>query len=80
MKDFLYWCGSIYNSKTLDVLKSVGGELAQFQKQTALFGEDDIKLTEGQIASLREMYSDKLKKLELEILPDTLLTKPKFKK
>jgi hypothetical protein len=80
LKDFLFWRGSIYNSKTLLILKSVGEELAQFQQQTALFGDDETKLTEGPVTTLRGMYSEKLKKLELESLSGTPPIKPKFNK
>jgi len=79
MKDFPFWRGAIFNAKTLIILKSVGEELAQFQKQSDFLG-DTPKLTLTQIATLRNLYSQKLKKFESEAMPPKTSGKPKFNK
>ena len=69
MKDFPSWRDAIYNAKTLDVLKSVGADLSQFQSQTDFAGVGaEPKLTPFQVEALRKIYSDKLKKLKMEEL------------
>ena len=80
MKDLPYWRGDIYNAKNLPALKAVGEELSRFQKQSGLFGDEEKKLSDGQVAALRTQYSEKLKKLEMEALPAQPPGKPKFKK
>lgn len=77
MKDFLFWREAIYNSKTLIDLKSVGEDLAQFQKQSGLFGDEEKKLTDDQVVKLRKVYTEKIEKFEKETMPQA---KPKFKK
>jgi len=73
MKDFPFWRGAIYNAKSPLNLKSIGEELSRFQ--SGLFGDEEAKLTEAQVDTLRKMYSEKLKKLEDEIRPPG---KPEF--
>ncbi len=69
MKDFTFWHTAIYNAKTLDVLKSVGADLAQFQSQTDFAGVGaEPKLTPFQVEAIRKIYSEKLKKLKAEKL------------
>jgi hypothetical protein len=80
MKDFPFWRGAIYNAKTPVILKSVGEDLANFQKQTGLFGDGEKKLTDEQVATLRLEYSTRMKKLEKEALPPQTPGKPKFNK
>ena len=77
MKDFPFWKGAIYNAKTALILKSIGEELVQFQKQSGLFGDEEKKLTDDQVAALRKQYSEKMQKFEKENLPQD---KPKFNK
>ena len=77
MKDFQFWRGAIYNAKTALILKSVGEDLAQFQKQSGLFGDEEKKLSDDQVIFLREQYLEKMKKIEKENLPQD---KPKFNK
>lgn len=80
MKDLPYWRGAIYNSKTIQALKAIGEELSQFQKQSGLFGDEEKKLSDSQVAALRTQYSEKLKKLEIEVLPNQPPGKLKFNK
>jgi hypothetical protein len=80
MKDFTFWRGALYNAKTIVELKSIGEDLAQFQKQSGLFRDDEKKLTDDQVAALRKQYSEKVKKLESEALPGRPPGKPEFKK
>lgn len=80
MKDFPFWRGAIYNAKTPLILKSVGEELAQFQKQTGFLNDGEKKLTDDQLATLRLEYSTRMKKLEKEALPQHPPGKPKFNK
>ena len=69
MKDFNFWREAITSSKTLEVLKSIGADLAQFQSQTNLAGVDtEPKLMVPQVLSLRKIYSEKMKKLKSEKL------------
>ena len=69
MKDFPFWHTAIYNAKTLDVLKSVGADLSQFQSQTDFAGVGaEPKLTLFQVEAIRKIYSEKLKKLKAEKL------------
>lgn len=77
MRDFPFWRGAIYNAKTAQILKSVGEDLAQFQKQSGLFGDEEKKLTDDQVVTLRKKYSEKMEKFEKETLPQDM---PKFKK
>ena len=60
MKDFPFWRGAIYTSKTVMALKSVGEDLSQFQNQSDFLGGDP-KLNAAQLTTLRTMYSDKMK-------------------
>lgn len=80
MKDLPYWRTAISNAKTALILKAVGEELAQFQKQTELLGDGDKKLSEEQVATLRLEYSFKMKKFESEAMPPKTPGKPKFNK
>lgn len=80
MRDFSFWQGEIYNAKTTLILKSVGEDLAQFQNQTKLFGDEEKKLTDDQVATLRKMYSEKMKKLTAETIQVQGSNKPEFKK
>jgi len=80
MKDFPFWRGAIYNAKTPLILKAVGEDLAQFQKQSGLFGDGEKKLTDDQVVTLRTQYSKKKMKLEKETLPHSVSRKPKFHK
>ena len=80
MKDFPFWRGAIYNAKTPLALKAVGEDLSQFQKQSGLFGDEEAKLTDGQMATLRKQYSEKMKKLTAETLETQAPKKPKFNK
>ncbi len=66
MKDFPFWRGAIYTAKTALALKAVGEDLSQFQKQSGLFGDEEAKLSEAQVATLRKQYSEKMKKLFTE--------------
>ena len=79
MKDFLFWRGAIYNAKTALILKSVGEDLANFKNQSDFIG-DKPRLNEAQLAALRTMYSEKMKKFEAEAMPPMPSGKPKFKK
>ena len=67
LKDFLYWRAEITAAKTVPVLKAVGEDLAQSQKQSDFVG-DIPKLTGPQIEALRSLYGVKLKKLVSEKL------------
>ena len=67
MRDFPFWRDSLTNAKTQSALKSVGEELAAFQKQTDFLGGEP-KLTEAQVDSLRMIYSLRLKKFTTERL------------
>ena len=79
MKDLPFWRGAIHNAKTLLVLKSVGEDLASHKNQSDLLN-DEVKLTEAQLETLRLEYSFKMKKLTAETLPIKQPGKPKFKK
>ena len=78
MRDFPFWRSEISSAKTSHVLKKVGADLSQFQKQSGLFGDEEKKLTEEQVGTLRKMYKEKMKQLEKEAL--TPPAKPKFNK
>ena len=80
MKDVPYWRGLINNSKTVLDLKAVGQNLALFQNQSGLFSDEEKKLTENQVTLLREMYSDRLEKLDSEALDVKLPGRPEFNK
>jgi hypothetical protein len=80
MKDFPFWRGAIYNAKTALILKAVGEDLAQFQKQSGLFGDEEKKLNDTQMTTLRKMYAEKLKKLQAEALDAQVHKKLKFNK
>ena len=80
MKDFPFWRGAIYKAKTPLVLKAVGEELAQFQKQTGFLDDDVMKLTVVQMAILRKQYAEKLKKLTSETIDLKDRPKPKLNK
>ena len=79
MKDSPFWHTAIASVKTVPVLKSVGEDLSQFQKQSDFLGGDP-KLNPAQLATLRNMYSEKLKKLIADTLDPNPPGKPKFKK
>ncbi len=79
MKDFPFWRGAIYNAKTSPILKAVGEDLANFKNQSDFIG-DKPKLTEAQLVTLRNMYSEKMKKFEREAMPNKPPEKLKFKK
>ena len=79
MKDFPFWHTAISSSKTVPVLKSVGEDLSQFQNQSDFLGGDP-KLNNAQLATLRNIYSEKLKKLTADALDPNPPGKPKFKK
>lgn len=64
MKDLSYWRGAIYSAKTILHLKSIGEDLAKFQGQTGLFGDEEKSLPDHQVLSLRKQYTEKLKKLQ----------------
>jgi hypothetical protein len=68
MKDFTFWRGLITDAKTPKALKEAGENLNQYQNQTGLFGDEEKKLSEGQVAILRAMYSEKMKKVQVEKL------------
>ena len=78
-ESFPFWRGAIYNAKTALILKAVGEDLANFKNQSDFIG-DKPKLTEAQLATLRKMYSEKIKKYESEAMPPKSHGKPKFKK
>lgn len=80
MKDFPFWRGAIYNAKTALILKAVEEDLSQFQKQSGLFGDEEAKLTDDQVATLRKQYSEKMKKLTDETLETQTPKKLKFNK
>ena len=66
MKDFSFWRGAINSAKNLIILKTVGEELAQFQNQSGLFGDEEKKLSDGQMDALRKQYAERMKKLQVE--------------
>ncbi len=66
MKDLPFWRSAIYNARTPLILKSVGEELAQFQNQSGLFGDEEKKLNAGQMDTLRKEYAERMKKLKAE--------------
>lgn len=68
MNDFPAWREAIQTSKTIPDLKSIGEDLAQFQHQSGLFGDEEKKLNDVQVVALRKMYSEKMEKLKAEKL------------
>ena len=68
MNDFPTWRESILGAKTVPALKAIGESLAQFQGQSGLFGDEESKLNPAQVAFLRTLYSERLKKLQDEKL------------
>ena len=79
MKDFTFWHGALYNAKNAFILKSIGEELAQFQKQSGILSEG-YSLRRAEVAILHKMYSEKMKKFEREAMPPKPPGKPKFNK
>ena len=65
MKDFPFWHDAIQTAKAPDVLKGVGEDLAKYQNQSDFLSEQP-KLNPAQLAQLRKMYAEKLKKLKAE--------------
>ena len=63
MRDFPYWRGAIYNTKTRRELLDVAEELEKFEKWAKLNGSDDEKLSDAQLDSLYLQYTEKMKKL-----------------
>lgn len=79
MKDFPFWHSALYNSKTALILKAVWEDLNNFQNQSDFLAEGN-KLTEDEMAILRKMYSEMLKKLVKDALPPKPPSKRKSKK
>ena len=77
MKDFTFWHSALYNSKTALILKAVGDDLAQFQKQLDYFKEG-YKLTGAETAILLKLYDEKM--AQFQIPKGRPSGKPKFKK
>jgi len=79
VKDFNHWHTLITSAKAVPILKSIGEDLNQFQKQTDLIGGDP-KLNDGQMASLRGIYAVKLKKLTEDSLNQNKAGRTQFNK
>jgi len=76
VRDFPFWHNALKTAKTQVGLATVAADLATFQKQTG-FLDEEKKLTEPQLKTLREFYTARKKALDREALPKE---KPKFKK
>lgn len=79
-RSYSSWREAIQAAKTLPTLKAIGEDLGQFQKQSGLFGDEEKKLADPQIETLRKLYSEKMKKLVAETMDNNGSTKPEFKK
>jgi hypothetical protein len=58
MKDFPFWHNALKATKTQLALNTLGADLAAFQKQTDFLNQE-IKLTEPQLKTLRELFSSR---------------------
>lgn len=79
VKDFNHWHTLMTSAKTAPILKSVGEDLSQFQKQSDFLGGDP-KLNSAQLAALRKQYTERMTKLTADNLDPNPPGKPKFKK
>lgn len=68
MKNFTFWRDALNNAGNILVLKGVGEDIANFQKQTN-FLIDETKLNPGQVIGLRNLYSQRVKILTAESRP-----------
>ena len=59
MRDFPFWRGAIYKTKTPQALKSAEEDLANFQKEP-VFNSNEPKLTNAQVKILSKLVSDKM--------------------
>lgn len=79
MRDFPFWHNALKTAKTSFALEAVAADLGAFQNQPTLIADDEKKLTEPQLKSLRELYSSRKKILAKEALPAHPPDKSKFK-